>query len=144
MIKLETQTAAPQATAFLTIQSATPDAVIVLSSTDAWKKESDDFVMDESKRKQVVGFITGGRTVEMIGAVPECDCVEIAAAWRVVAQIALLQDKKQPGAVRPAILRIVEVWSTPSKCLWKAERAPVGVPVAAMSADGRISKGTAA
>jgi hypothetical protein len=143
MIKLETQTAAPQASAFLTIQSATPDAVIVLSSTDAWKKEADDFVADETKRKQVVSFINNGRTVEMIGAVPEADCVEIAAAHRVVAQIMLLQDKKQAGVVRPAILRITEVWTSPTKCLWKAETGAVKGPPATMGADGRILKGAA-
>ena len=120
MIKLETTSPAPSASAFFTVQSLGDSPSLVLSTTDAWKPSEDDWLKDESKRKQVLSFISDeGRTVEILGAVSEFNAVEIAAAHKVVCLCTLRLDRKS-GQMRLAIQRVVEVWTGPGKRLWAA------------------------
>ena len=139
MIKLETQEAAPQASSLITILSQGTAAAVVLSSSDAWKPQEDDFVRDDTKRKQIISFISDGRTVEIIGAVAEADCVEIGGAWKVVGQFKLVPDKQKAGVLRPVILRVVEVWTNREKCLYRAKDWPAEKP-GALTMDPKTGK----
>lgn len=140
MIKLETTSAAPQAATMISVQSVGDSPSIVLSTTDAWKPQDDDWLRDDAKRKQLMTFINAeGRTCEIVGAVPEAHAVEIAAAWKVVAVASLRTDKKT-GQIRLAVERVVEVWTAPGKCLWRAKEHEQKAVGASMDASGRITK----
>lgn len=141
MIKLETTGSAPSASAFFTVQSQGPAPSLVLSTTDAWKPSEDDWLKDETKRKQILSFISDeGRTVEILGAVSEHNAVEIAAAHKVVCLVTLKLDRKS-GSLKLAIQRVVEVWTTAEKRLWAApdwQGKPPGAAKELDPATGRI------
>jgi len=142
MHKLEAVSLAPQAMAVLSIQSVGDAASVVLTVNDAWKPSEDDWVRDDSKRKQSISYMAEGRTLELVGAVPEPDAVEIAGAWKVVA-IVRLALHKQSGQNRLQVARVVEVWSAPGKCLWRAKDWQDGSsksPASFDPASGRINK----
>ncbi|HWA10510.1 MAG TPA: hypothetical protein VG838_13775 [Opitutaceae bacterium] len=141
MIKLESTSPAPVASAIFAVQCVGSQPAITLTTTDAWKPSDDDWLRDDTKRKQIVAFINDeGRTVEILGAVPEGHAVEIGAAHKVVCLVTLKLDRKS-GQMRLAVQRVVEVWTAPGKRLWTApdwQNAAASGPT--MTEGGKITK----
>ena len=139
MHKLETTLAAPVAQAIFTVQSESEAPTIILTTSDSWKPSEDDWLKDDTKRKQVISFISDeGRTVELAGAVSEPNAVECPAAHKVVALVTLRLDRKS-GQMRLAVARIVEVWASGTKKLWAAPDWQQK-PGSTLASDGKITK----
>lgn len=134
-IKLETKSVSPSAVATLDIRSHGEGTSVILASEE--HKEfmpgpsgKDEFQVNKLKRKQLCTFIgADGSAVTLEGVLPESDCVEIAAAHKVVVQIKIANELKgafaagkvSKGYTALDLVRVVEVWDSPKNCLWKAK-----------------------
>lgn len=137
MIKLENPTNAPVALSVLTLQSVGSAPSIVLSTDNARKLQGEIWVEDPARLKQFVSFTApDGEQAEIEGLVDENSAVEISGAFKVVLEVSLRKGLKgafDKGAVSRGyaaveLVRVVEVWSTPSKKLWSAQNLPESGP----------------
>ena len=156
MIKLESQTIkGPMVSSLLTIQSNSQEPTIVLGASrmgripdpSGAKKPDGKRVYVEAPgiRVQEIRFVGADENSTLTGQVPDSEAVEISAAWRVVAEVGFREDYNT-GRPTLQVVRVVEVWDRPGKCLWRAETAAVKgstATAAVMGPDGRISKGNA-
>lgn len=117
-----------ESTALLTVDSPSDHPAIGLKAEKAQSLQGDKWAEDPTKAKQLVTFIGEDGPVEMKGTVPQDMAVEISAAWRVVVEIeisttalpAYEAGRKSRTLLAVSVRRVVEVWSNPKKCLWKA------------------------
>jgi hypothetical protein len=136
MIKLETTRKSPRSAMLFAIESSSAEAPsIILSTEPANKRNAADtaWEIDPAKRKQYLSFISAdGDPCQLVGNVPEGEAIEIEAAYKVVAQCEVNQQKtgaREAGGFSRdfyglKLLRVIEVWETPTKCLWRATDAP--------------------
>lgn len=151
MIKLETQNQSPSATTLLEIKSAGVGTSVILSTADAGGFVNEKWVNALlGKKQQILTFIgADGAPCSLEGVVLEEYAVEIAAAFKVVVQVDLSNElttaaavgRKSKAYTRLELVRVVEVWDSPTKCLWRAKDD--GVKAATSSVDmatGKLSK----
>lgn len=148
MIKLETKNVAPSAVASLEIRSHGDSASVILGSTDHGGFIDETWVAAiRGKKRQQVTFIgADGLPCTLEGVVEEAEAVEIACAHKVLIQARVsnvLTATKAVGrtskeTTQVEVVRVLEVWDTPQRCLWKAAQTPQNA--ATMSADGKITK----
>lgn len=129
MIKLETLGGSLAASAIITIQSHASAPTVALVTSNVRTNKNGTWEDDPTRRKQTVTFFTSDGPCEISGLVPETAAVEIGAAHKVVVEVAL-STKALPafeaGRVSRSLValevqRVVEVWSSPEKCVWRAE-----------------------
>lgn len=131
MIKLETSNLAPSAVATIEIRSAGVGTSVILSTANAGGFVNEKWVNELlGKKQQILTFIgADGAPCSLEGVVQETDAVEIAAAYKVVVQVDLANElttasaagRKSKGYTRLDLVRVVEVWDSVTKCLWKAK-----------------------
>lgn len=146
MHKIETSSVGLNALAIITLQSLGTGAFIGLSTDKANKLVNETWVEDETKLKQSIVATFDGDPVKLTGLVNENDAVECAAAHKVVVEV-LVSAKNLPAfaagrmsrtLVGLEIARVLEVWSTPSKCVYDAQK--VAKPTKEMDmSTGRVS-----
>lgn len=136
MIKLETKQVAPAALTRVVIESANPSFPSVMLSTDEARRQdslTNEWVPDLTRRKQLISFIDcDGDPSQLSGNVDESDALEVSVCFRVVAECAISLRKtaaKSAGSfsgsyVQFNLRRVVEVWESPEKCLWRAKELP--------------------
>lgn len=130
MIKLETQNAGIEVVSTISIQSETKEATMSLKTEPCRSMdEKGQWKDDPLHLKQVLTFVGDDGPVQLFGTVHESDAVELKAAWKVVV-LANLSTKSLPAfdkgrvsktLVALGIVRVIEVWESASKCLWRAK-----------------------
>jgi len=137
--KLETKQSAPSAVSTLEIKSS-GDASSIVLTTEEHKafinvNGKDEYQVDKLKRKQICTFIgADGIACTLDGVILDIDCVEISAAYKVVAQVMIANELKQAfaagkvskGYMSLELVKVVEVWDTPKNCLWRAKDGAPG------------------
>ena len=99
--------------------------------------------------KQVLTFVGDDGPVQLFGTVAESEAVELKAAWKVVV-LANLSTKSLPAfdkgrvsktLVALGIVKVVEVWESASKCLWRAkDEAAKGTGATVDMATGKVAR----
>ncbi|HEU5078511.1 MAG TPA: hypothetical protein VFT72_04825 [Opitutaceae bacterium] len=129
MIKLESPSSGLAGVATLSIQASGSEPIIQLSADKTRTNVGGEWKDDTTRLKQLLTYISDDGPCELAGAVPEGEAIEMGAAWRVVAQVRL-STKALPAfqagrvsreMVALELVRVVEVWSSPLKMLWKAQ-----------------------
>jgi hypothetical protein len=152
MIKLENTGALPQSRVMLAIQSETDTPSLSLSA-EPFSEFGEDEKWGESKShlmQKVSGFVRGA-AFTMEGKVLQHDAVAVAGAHKVVVEIVLAEQtlgafaagKKSKTVQTVNLVRVVEVWGSPTKRLWSALDGGNGAtakPAASLDASGRIVK----
>lgn len=150
MIKLENPTNAPQASTLLAIQSLNqlPTVSLTVDEKAPRKRVGETWIEDNDHRSQSISFINAhGDPVAIEGLVPTDECVQIAGAFKVVAQVRLFQGLKgafERGGVSKSytgleLVRVVEVWSSATKCLWRAANGhEATAPAKTLNEAGRV------
>lgn len=149
MIKLETKSVAPAALTRVVIESANAAFPSVILSTDEARRQdslTNEWVPDLTRRKQQISFIdSDGDPSQLSGNVDEPDALEVPVCFRVVAECGMIVKKtaarKEGGFsgsfVQFHLRRVVEVWESPEKCLWRAkEQLERGGKV--LTTDGKV------
>jgi hypothetical protein len=148
MIKLETKNLAPSAAATIEIRSAGEGASVMLGTADNGGFVEDQWVDSiRGTRRQTLTFIgADGQPCMLDGPVDEADAVEMAAAYKAVVQVKVSNGLLAAKAIgrtskqysRIDIVRVVEVWDSPNRCLWKADKTVHGG--SSMDSTGKITK----
>ncbi len=148
MIKLESRNSGLSAIAEIRVQSASNDATVRLTAESVRSQKDGQWVEDPSKRKQVLTFVGENGPVELAGTVDETQAVEIAAAWAVIAEAKLSTEmlatfqagRKSRSMVAVDLVRVVEVWASAEKCLWRSpERQQTASKGKVIDGTGRIN-----
>jgi len=137
MHKIETNSVGLNALAIITLQSLGTGAFISLSTDKASKLTGETWIEDSSRLKQFVVATFDGDPVKLSGLVPEGDAVECAAAHKVVLEVevsaknlpAFAAGRMSRTLVGLEIAKVLEVWATPTKCVYdatKASKVPTG------------------
>jgi len=151
MITLENAGGLPQARALLVIQSETDVPSVSLSVETVREEVRGEWVDSTLNGRQVVGCFIEQKPFKLSGKVARAYAVECPSAFKVVveveAKMALSstyeKGDKSKEFCQVSLVRVVEVWSTPSKRLWAAQEAASGAsvkPAATLDAAGRIVK----
>jgi hypothetical protein len=151
MIKLESKSPGLSAVAEIRVQSSSDDASVTLTTDEVRVNVNNAWQTDAAHRKQIVTFLSPDGPVQLVGEVLESCAVEVPACWAIVAEVELSTKALpafQAGRVSRSLValevrRVVEVWSSPEKLLWRAADRTSGPAAAAgkvMGPDGKISK----
>jgi len=138
MQKLENPTNAPQAFCALLLQSLSEIPTVSLSLACNDKGEvkiprrpgpNDTWIDETTKRIQVVSCVNEqGEAISIEGQVNEAEAVTIQGAFKVLLLVRVGEGLKgafDKGAVSKSyasltLIKVVEVWSSPTKRLWSA------------------------
>jgi hypothetical protein len=153
MIKLETTAAAlPQVLALLVIQSASSVPGVALSTETIREEVNGQWVDSVANMRQFVAGYIDGKPFRLSGKVNHLEAVEVPACFKAVVEVeakmalttAYEKGDKSKEFCQVSLVRVVEVWETATKCLWRAKDAAGNghaEPPAQMDpATGRISK----
>lgn len=149
MIKIETKATLPSAVVALEIRSQGDTPSICLTSEEVREQVGQAWQASESKRKQILTFIGADSSpCSLEGVVDEHHVVEVAAAYKIVLEVKVTNELKaayQAGRVSKAytsleVSRVVEVWETASKCVWRAAKPGVDGATKELTPEGRIAK----
>jgi len=143
MIKLESTASVLAVSSVLVLSSRGKEPQIAISVSKANKLENEKWVEDSTKLRQTISFHSEDGPSQISGTVPEADAVEIASCYKVVLQVGLSTRNlpvTQIGRTSRSLAsldveRILEVWSTADKCLWKAPDQAKG---RAIDAQGKL------
>lgn len=128
MIKLETSTGSLAASSLLTIQSHDSAPTVALGTSKVRSNKDGKWEDDVTRLKQVLTFFTPDGPCEISGIVAEQQAVEIASAHKVLVEVQL-STKSLPAyeagrvsrsLVALEVVRVVQVWASPTKCVWEA------------------------
>ena len=130
-IKLESTVKGIECAALLTIESPTENPAVGLRVENVRTLQGDAWKEDPTKGKQVVTFVGEDGPVELQGTVDQEKAIEISAAYKVVIETqistqslpAFEAGRKSRTLLAVSVLRVVEVWATPKKCVWRASEA---------------------
>lgn len=149
-IKLESTVKGIECAALLTIESPTENPAVGLRVEAVRTLQGDAWKEDATKGKQVVTFVGEDGPVELAGTVDQDKAIEIAAAYKVIVETQISAQslptfeagRKSRTLLAVSVLRVVEVWATPQKCLWRASGAISEAAAGGRTVDmttGRIS-----
>lgn len=144
---IETPSVAFNSCARLTVESLTTHPSVVLSADKASRNVNDVWVEDQSMKKQTVTGFYEGEPVELTGVIPDENACSVAGAHKVVLEVkmssknlpAFAAGKMSRSLVAISIHRIVEVWTTPTKCVYDANKSKAAIQVLSLET-GKIGK----
>lgn len=147
MHKIETTSVGLNALAIITLQSIGTGAFIAITTDKASKFVGETWQEDPTRLKQHVLATFDGEQVKLSGVVVEADAVECAAAHKVVLEVeisaknlpAFAAGRMSKTLVAVEVYRILEVWSTPTKCVYEAQKTAPATKLMDMDT-GRITK----
>lgn len=147
MHKIETSSVGLNVLAVITLQSLGTGAFISLSTDKASKLVGENWVDDPSRLKQFIVASFDGEPVKLSGLVFETDAVECSAAHKVVVEVdisgrnlpAFAAGRMSKALVAMQISRVLEVWSTPTKCVYEAQKTAPATKQLDMET-GKVSK----
>lgn len=154
-IKLESTVKGIESSALLSIESPTENPAVGLRVEPVRTLQGDAWKEDPTKGKQIATFVGEDGPVELFGVVDQDKAIEIAAAWKVVVEVQISTQslptfeagRKSRTLLAVSVLRVMEVWAAPKKCLWRASEAPGAAVAGSPSIDmstGRITAPKAA
>jgi len=130
MHKIETTGVGLNVLAIITLQSLGTGAFISLSTDKASKLVNETWIEDASRLKQHIVATFDGEPVKLSGVVLEADAVECPAAHKVTVEVSM-SAKNLPAfaagrmsrtLVGIEVSRVLEVWSSPSKLVYEAQK----------------------
>lgn len=130
MIKLETKAAAlPQMVALFTLSSVGNTPGVALTTAGVREERNGEWHDSVSHVMQTVAGYMDGKPFALTGKVSHLDAVEIPAAFKVVLQVevrtalsqAYEKGDRSKQIVTLSLSKVVEVWESAEKCLWRAK-----------------------
>lgn len=150
MIKLENSGGLPQSRCLIVVQSETDLAAVSVSTENVREEVRGEWVDSTVNVRQTIGCFIEGKPFKLGGKIASAYAVECPAAFKVVCEVEAKMDlttayekgDKSKEFCRVALVRVVEVWASATKCLWRAQDGakPASEQVATLGANGRINK----
>ena len=150
MIKLENAGGLPQSRCLLVIQSETEAPSVSLTTENVREQVDGEWVDSQMNVRQVVSAFVEGKPFKLGAKIAQMYAVECPAAFKVVVEIeaktvlssAYEKGDKSKESTQVSMLRVVEVWASSTKSLWKAKDGGNGAtePAATLDSGGRIQK----